>query len=131
MTEQGTTGPAARLLQSLVRMAGTITGVVETRIDLLATEISEDAQRALQAVLWALVAVMAGFAGLMFTAGLVVMAFWDTHRFAATLAVIAAFLGVAAWATHVSRSRMREKPRILDATLTELKRDVASLRGER
>ena len=45
----------------------------------------------------------------------------------AALAVTFVFLAVAAIAAWVARDKLHEKPRLLDATRTELRRDVAAL----
>jgi uncharacterized membrane protein YqjE len=129
MTDEDAPGPAARLLQSITRLAATLLGVVETRIDLLTTEISEDAARGIRILLWSVIALLAGFAALLFAGFAVIVFFRDTHPFAAASAVAATFLAIGACAALVSRRRLRDKPRLLDATRSELERDLAALKG--
>jgi len=129
MSTEDTPGPAARLLRSGTQLAGTLLAIVETRFDLLTTEISEDTQRGVRILLWASVALLAGFAGLLFAGVTVLIVFWDDHRVGAALGVTLAFLAIMAVAILVSRGRLRERPRLLDATRTELRRDVDLLRG--
>jgi uncharacterized membrane protein YqjE len=129
MSGDDTPGPAARLLRSGTQLAGTLLAIVETRFDLLTTEISEDTQRGVRILLWASVALLAGFAGLLFAGVTVLIVFWDEHRVGAALGVTLAFLAIMAVAILVSRGRLRERPRLLDATRTELRRDVDLLRG--
>jgi len=129
MSGDDTPGPAARLLRSGTQLAGTLLAIVETRFDLLTTEISEDTQRGVRILLWASVALLAGFAGLLFAGVTVLIVFWDEHRVGAALGVTLAFLAIMAVALLVSRGRLRERPRLLDATRTELRRDVDLLRG--
>jgi uncharacterized membrane protein YqjE len=105
--------------------------IVETRFDLLTTEISEDTQRGVRILLWTSVALLAGFAGLLFAGVTVLIVFWDEHRVGAALGVTLAFLAIMAVAILVSRGRLRERPRLLDATRPELRRDVDLLRGRR
>jgi len=131
MSTEDTPGPAARLLRSGTQLAGTLLAIVETRFDLLTTEISEDTQRGVRILLWASVALLAGFAGLLFAGVTVLIVFWDDHRVGAALGVTLAFLAIMAVAILVSRGRLRERPRLLDATRTELRRDVDLLRGRR
>jgi uncharacterized membrane protein YqjE len=131
MSTEDTPGPAARLLRSGTQLAGTLLAIVETRFDLLTTEISEDTQRGVRILLWTSVALLAGFAGLLFAGVTVLIVFWDDHRVGAALGVTLAFLAIMAVAILVSRGRLRERPRLLDATRTELRRDVDLLRGRR
>jgi uncharacterized membrane protein YqjE len=126
----GTQGPATNLLRSLVQLGGTLLAVAQTRIELLTTEISEDLERGIQILLWALGALMAGILGVLLAGFTVVIFFWDTHRMAAAVAVTAIFLLGALLAGLVFRKRLHEKPRLLDASRTELHRDVAALRRD-
>jgi uncharacterized membrane protein YqjE len=126
----GTPGPATNLIRSLVQLGGTVLAVVQTRVELLTTEISEDLERGIRIVLWAVVALLAGMFGAMLAAFAVVAWFWETHRMGAIVAVMLLFLGLAAGAGLVARRLLHQKPRLLDATRAELRQDVASLRGE-
>jgi uncharacterized membrane protein YqjE len=123
-------GPATNLLRSLVRLGGTLLATAQTRVELLTTEISEDVERGVRILLWGSVALLAGIMGLLLAGVTVIIYFWDTHRMAAAVAVTTVFLAAAAVAAWVTRDKLREKPRLLDATRTELRRDVVSLRDE-
>lgn len=124
-----TQGPATSLLRSLVHFGGTLLEVAQTRIELLTTEISEDLERGIRVLLWAFVAVLAGIIGVLLAGLTLVIYFWDTHRMAAAVGVTAAFLLVAVLAGLVLRKRLHQKPRLLDATRTELHRDAMALRS--
>jgi uncharacterized membrane protein YqjE len=127
---EGTQGPATNFLRSLVQLGGTLLAVAQTRVELLTTELSEDLERGLRILLWAMVGLLAGILGLLLAGITVVIYFWDTHRMAAAVGVTAVFLLVAAVAGLVFRRHLHEKPRLLDATRTELHHDVAALRRE-
>jgi len=126
----GTQGPATNLLRSLVQLGGTLLAVAQTRVELLTAEISEDLERGMQILLWALMALLAGILGVLLAGLTVVIYFWDTHRMAAAVGVTVVFLLAAVLAGLVFRTRLHEKPRLLDATRTELQRDVVALRGD-
>jgi uncharacterized membrane protein YqjE len=126
----GTQGPATNLLQSLVQFGGTLLVVAQTRVELLTTEISEDVERGIRVLLLALVAVLAATLGVLLAGFTLVIYFWDTHRMAAATSVTVAFLLAAVVAGFVCCRRMRQKPRLLDATRTELRRDLMSLRSD-
>ncbi len=123
-------GPATNLLRSLVQLGGTLLAVAQTRVELLTTELSEDLERGLQILLWAMVALLAGILGLLLAGITVVIYFWDTHRMAAAISVTAVFLLVAVVAGLSFRRHLHEKPRLLDATRAELRHDVDALRRQ-
>jgi uncharacterized membrane protein YqjE len=127
---EGTQGPATSLLRSLVQLGGTLLAVAQTRVELLTTELSEDLERGLRILLWAMVGLLAGILGLLLAGITVIIYFWDTHRMAAAVGVTAVFLLLAAVAGLVFRGHLQAKPRLLDATRAELHRDVAALRRE-
>lgn len=129
--EPGPPGPATNLLRSVVRLCGTLLAMLQTRVELLTTEISEDVERGVRILLWGLVAVLAAVLALLLAGVTVIVYFWETHRIAAALGVTGAFLLLAAVAAALARARLHEKPRLLDATRTELMRDVSALRGDR
>jgi len=124
-------GPATNLLRSLVQLGGTLLATAQTRVELLTTELSEDLERGVRILLWGFVALLAGILGALLAGVTLIVYFWDTHRLGASVGVTLVFLLVAAVAGWVARERLHEKPRVLDATRTELTRDVTVLRSER
>jgi uncharacterized membrane protein YqjE len=124
----GSPGPASNLLHSSVRLLGNFLSIAQTRVDLLTTELQEEVQRAVRSLLAAFAALLAAIFGLLLLGLSVVIYFWDTHRLGAALGVAAVFLGGAAIAARIARNEIRERPRLLDATRSELERDVAELR---
>jgi uncharacterized membrane protein YqjE len=124
-------GPATNLLRSLVQLGGTLLATAQTRVELLTTELSEDVERGIRILLWGFVALLAGILGALLAGITLIIYFWDTHRLGAAVGVTLAFLLVAAIAGWASRERLRDKPRLLDATRSELRHDVEVLRRER
>ena len=124
-------GPATNLLRSLVQLGGTLLATAQTRVELLTTELSEDVERGVRILLWGFVALLAGILGALLAGVTLIVYFWDTHRLGASVGVTLVFLLVAAVAGWIARERLHEKPRVLDATRTELRRDVTVLRSER
>lgn len=124
-------GPATNLLRSVVQLGGTLLATAQTRVELLTTELSEDVERGIRILLWGFVALLAGILGALLAGITLILYFWDTHRLGAAVGVTLAFLLLAVVAGWVSRERLREKPRLLDATRSELRHDVEVLRRER
>lgn len=123
-------GPATNLLRSLVQLGGTLLATAQTRVELLTTELSEDLERGVRILLWGFVALLAGILGALLAGVTLIVYFWDTHRLGASVGVTLVFLLVAAVAGWIARVRLHEKPRVLDATRTELRRDVAVVRSD-
>jgi uncharacterized membrane protein YqjE len=128
--EDQSQGPATNLLRSLVRLGGTLLTTAQTRVELLTTEVSEDLERGVRILLWGFVAVLSTVLALLLAGVTMVVYFWDTHRIGAAIGVTLVFVMIAAVTAWVSRQRLHEKPRLLDATRTELARDLTRLRGE-
>jgi uncharacterized membrane protein YqjE len=129
--DQTPAGPAGSLLQSVVRLAGNLLAAVETRVDLFATELREDGERGMRLLAWAIAALMLGIFAVLLAGVTVIIAFWDTYRMAAAVGVTAVFVAAAVGCGLVVRRQLRERPRVLDATRSELRKDVAALRSNR
>jgi uncharacterized membrane protein YqjE len=101
--------------------------LVQTRLDLLVTEIEEERVRLLQLLFWAAGALFAIVLGLLLLVMLIIVIFWDTHRVAALAVLAGLFLAAGTAMAAVVRAIMRERPRMFSATLAELGKDRESL----
>jgi uncharacterized membrane protein YqjE len=127
---EGHSGPSG-LFASLRQMLANLLALVQVRVELLTTELSAEVQRAVGVLVWAIVALFFGGLAVLMLALTVIIAVWDEHRLLAAGLFSAAFLTVTAVAGYVVRARMRSRPRLLAATLDELRRDRDALSGER
>jgi len=124
-------GAASRLLRLAVQLLGTIVQAVQTRAELLTTEVEEEFERVGRVLLLGMATLLAGILGALIAGFVVVLVFWDTHRLAAAVGVLGVFLVGAALCGLAVRRELRARPRrLLEATLTELARDVAWLRRQ-
>lgn len=115
------------IMGSVSRLAGTLIGMLQTRLELAAVELEEETQRFFFYFLWALGALFCLCMAIMLSVLLIVVAFWDTYRIAVLVALIAVF-GLAALMTALGiRKNYRLKPKLLSHTLSELDKDVAQL----
>ena len=121
--------PVTGLLHSLSNFAGTLIAVAHTRLQLLTTELQEEVRQVGAILLWAFVAAFTAMLGLFLAALVVIFAFWETHRIAASLAMIAMFVGMAIFAGLVLRNKLRSKSPLLDDTLAELAKDRDNLKA--
>lgn len=121
--------PASGLLHSARQFAGTAIEIAHTRLQLLTTELQEEVRQVGAVLLWAFICAFAAMLGLFLGALAVIFAFWDTHRMAATLGMLALFVAIAAGAAWKLVSKLRGKPPLLSDTLAELAKDRDQLRG--
>ena len=121
--------PVTGLFQSLSNFAGTLIAIGHTRLQLLTTELQEEVRQVGAILLWAFIAAFTALLGLFLAALVFIFAFWDTHRIAASLVMIAVFVGLAVFAVLVLRKKLREKSPMLDDTLAELAKDRDNLRS--
>lgn len=110
-------------------VARTLLAFAETRTRLAANELEEQALRFAEIAIWIAVAFFFFGVGLVFVAVLAVLLFWETHAelVAGILAVVffaAGFAGAA-----MVRARLRERPKLLEATVAELARDRERIGG--
>jgi len=123
-------GAASRLLRSVVQLLDTVLEAVQTRGELLTTEVEEEFARVGRVLLLGMATLLVGILGALIAGFVVVLVFWETHRLAAALGVLGVFLLGAALCGLAVRRELRTGPRLFEATLTQLARDVARLRRQ-
>jgi uncharacterized membrane protein YqjE len=120
--------PVTGLFRSASNFAGTLIAIAHTRLQLLTTELQEEVRQVGAILLWAFIAAFAAMMGLFLGALAVIFVFWDTHRIAASLAMIAMFVVIAVVAALILAKKLRHKPPLLDDTLAELAKDRDNLK---
>ena len=123
-------GAASRLLRSAVQLLDTVWQAVQTRGELLTTEVEEEFARVGRVLLLGMATLLVGILGALIAGFVVVLVFWETHRLAAALAVLGMFLLGAVFCGLAVRRELRARRRLFEAALTELARDVARLRRQ-
>ena len=129
-TSTASRGAASRLLRSVVQLLDTVLEAVQTRGELLTTEVEEEFARVGRLLLLGMATLLVGILGALIAGFVVVLVFWETHRLAAALAVLGVFLLGAVICGLAVRRELRARRRLFEATLTELARDVARLRRQ-
>jgi uncharacterized membrane protein YqjE len=107
--------------------ARTLLSFALTRTRLAATELEEQALRLVEILIWLAVALFFLGIATVFAAVLVVLLFWDSNRLLAAGLLAALFVCASTGAALVARRHMRERPKLLSATLAELERDRDTL----
>lgn len=111
------------------RIAASLLDLARTRLELAAIELQEGTRRLVGYLVWALAAAVLA----LFTLGLVVLfvlvLFWDTHRLPAIGGMAVLFALACAFAAMKLRAGLAARPALLPATLAELRKDAAALKG--
>jgi uncharacterized membrane protein YqjE len=111
------------VLQSLRNLAATLVALLQTRLELLVTELEEERLRLLQLLLWTAGALFCfGIVILLLTILLVAM-FWDSYRITAIVALAGIFLAAGVGMAATVRNRVHARSRLFSASLDELKKD--------
>ena len=117
------------MLGPVRELARTLLSFALTRTRLAATELEEQALRLIEILIWLTVALFFLGVALVFVAILVVLLFWDSNRVLAAGLLAALFVSIGTGAALFARLRLRERPKLLAATLAELERDRDTLAG--
>jgi uncharacterized membrane protein YqjE len=120
-------GHTESLLESLRNLAKTFIALVQTHIEIFASEIDEERTRLARIVVLALTALFCIGLAVVLCVLLVAVLFWENNRLLAigVLAVLFAVGGLAA--LLALRSAVRQRPKFLSATLAELRKDGKEL----
>jgi uncharacterized membrane protein YqjE len=123
-------GRATGLLESLRNLGKTFLAVLQTRLEIFASEIDEQgALLARIAVLAAVAALCLGLAVILVVLFVAVL-FWDTNRLLAIGAMAGIFAAAGIIAGLMLRSAIARRPKLLAATLAELRKDKSKLEGQ-
>lgn len=129
--QEDSAGNAARpgLFDSVKVLFGTLVSITHTRIDLFSTELREEADRIGTLLVQALAALFFLGLGIVLAAVAVIIACWDSYRLLAAVALSAGGLVVGGILWLHLKAAIRERPRLLGATLSELAQDAEALRN--
>jgi len=115
------------LLDSLKRLAGTLLAIVQTRLELLATEFEEERLRVRQMLFYGSVALfLFGMATMLLTV-LIVVVFWDSYRLQVLGGLTALFFVAGMLVLNALRRMARERPKLFASSLVELSDDIDRL----
>ena len=130
MTEPGAERSAG-LGGALSSLAATFVATLRTRLELATVEFEEQRERTkLMLVLVVIATVFSCFA-LVALSVLVVALLWNSYPLGALCGVVIAYVIIAAVALFALRRNTHAQARPFAATLAELERDAAALRGRR
>lgn len=111
------------LLASLKTLTLTLVDVVQTRLELLSSDVAEERAHLTAILISALVALFCIGVGVVLLAVLIVVMFWESHRLLSLGLLTAVFLAAGAGLWGVAMHKLRNKPRLFDASINELAKD--------
>ena len=123
------TGRAEGLLDSLRTLAKTFVALLQTRLEIVASEIDEGRARLARIALLAAIAAFCLGLAVVLLVFFLVMLFWDTNRLLAIGVLTGVFAAGGIAACLVLRLEMVRRPKFLSATLEELRKDAKKLEG--
>lgn len=125
-----TEGNASGLLASLRRLLATSLEILQTRVEIVATEFEEERERIRELVIFSFLTLFFTSIGLLLLTLFIVILFWETHRLYVLggFALLYLTLGIVAGA--ILRQRLRTRPRLFATTVAELSRDRERLAPE-
>lgn len=115
------------LFESLKTFSATLIALAHTHLQLLSTDLEEERVWLLSTLVSALVALFCFGVGVVLATIFIVVAFWDGYRLLALGALTALFLLAGAAALGLALHKLRVKPRLFAATLSELAKDRQQL----
>ena len=119
------------IFESVGRLGSTLVDMVHTRLELAAVEVEEESQRMLGYLLFGLLSLILFGVAFLLLAFLVIVLFWDTHRVAAVGGMAALFTAAGAIIAIKVKAGFDSKPRLLQNTIEELRKDIAYVRSAR
>jgi len=112
---------------SITRIVSTLVTMLQTRMELVTLELEEELVRFSTYFIVALIALFCAGVAISLLVFLIIALYWDEHRVAVLLSLIGFFslasVVIAAWL----RSQFLNKPRLLEQSIGEFKKDVALL----
>jgi len=118
---------SAGLMESLKRLASTLTSIVSTRLELLANELQEERLWLTQMSLYALFTIFCfGMALLLLTMFIVVL-FWDANRLTVLGGLSILFIVLGTLMTNILRVKAKSRPKLFSVSIAEFSKDREQL----
>lgn len=118
---------AGGLFESLKTLSASLLGIVQTRLELLSTDVAEEREHLISLLVTGLVALFCLGVGIVLLAILIAVAFWESHRLAALGGLTGVFLAACAGVVWLAVHKARTRPRLFAASLAELSKDQQHL----
>lgn len=115
------------LFESLSALSATLVAMLYTRLELLSLDIEEERAHAILQLVLALTALFFIGVGVVLAALLLAVVYWETHRILVLGILAGSFLLAGLVAGGFALHKIRTKPRLFAASLSELHKDRQQL----
>lgn len=116
------------ITDSIIRLGTSLIETLHTRLDLASVEIEEEFNRYAGYFVLSVLGLFCGIVTLLLIILLVLIVFWDSHREMALFGLIALFSIATLVIARYLKIAIKNKPRLLAASLNELQNDLQTLR---
>ena len=116
------------LIESIRKLAITLVGVLQTRLEIFSTELEEAKLQLGQLLLLGLVTVFCLGLGVVLLTVFFVVLFWDSYRLPVLGVMSGLFLVLGIFAALALRAKSAENTRMFSSTLAELSKDREQLK---
>ncbi len=117
------------LIESIRKLAITLVGVLQTRLEIFSTELDEAKLQLGQLLLLGLVTVFCLGLGVVLLTVFFVVLFWDSYRLPVLGVMSGLFLVLGIFAALALRAKSAENTRMFSSTLAELSKDREQLKN--
>ena len=122
-----TPGRGKGLLTSLTDLTTTLVAIAHTRLELLCVELEQEREHIFSLLVMTLAALFCLGVGMVLVVIMVVIAYWDTHRILALGTIAGLFLAAGIVVCVCVMHKLKNKPGLLAASLSELSKDRQQL----
>lgn len=119
--------PAGGLMSSMQRLLGSLLSVLQTRIEIVATELEEERERVKELVLYGVFALVFISLGMITLTVFVALWLWESYGVHALGVIGVVLLGTGIAIALRARRNERARPRLFATTLAELRKDRQTL----
>ncbi|MBC3873938.1 phage holin family protein [Undibacterium flavidum] len=116
------------ITDSILRLGASLIESLHTRLELASVEIEEEVGRYASYLLLSLLGLFFGIVTVLLLILLVLIVFWDAHREFALISLIIIFAVASVGIFAYLKTALKNKPRLLAASLNELQNDSEALR---
>jgi len=120
-------GEGPGLFVSLRSFWSVLLAILYTRLDLVTTELEDEATRLVKVLVSGLLSIFCLHAAFFFAMLFILAAFWDTHRLLVIGGIFGIYLVAGIALILIARNLVLSRPRFLSQTIAELRRDVEGL----